>query len=37
MPLHDFALPDADAELLRFDATFRQEHNTLLSWYRGYW
>lgn len=37
MPLIDFTLPDETGGELRFDAAFRQEHNTLLFFYRGHW
>jgi len=37
MPLIDFTLPADDASSLAFDAAYRQAHNALLFFYRGWW
>lgn len=33
----DFQLPNHEEEIFTFDATFREQHNSLLFWYRGSW
>ena len=37
MALHDFTLPDADGGERTFDVAYRESHDALLFFYRGWW